>query len=78
MGESGAVTCTEGHQAANETRGTVTSAYHEVAGDVVLEFAVPKCLSVVCSLDDPSTGVSHECRDILSQGSCVAPLPSGV
>ena len=34
-----------------------------------------KCLSVVCSLGDPSTGVSHECHDILSQGSCVTPRP---
>ena len=49
--------------------------YHQVAGDVVLEAGGPKCLSVVCSLGDPSTGVSHECRDILSQGSCVAPRP---
>ena len=30
---------------------------------------------MVCSLDDPSTGVSHERPDILSQGSCVAPRP---
>ena len=57
MGESCAVTCAEGYPAANETGGTLTCAYDEVAGDVVLEVAVPKCLSVVCSLDDPSTGV---------------------
>ena len=72
-----AVTCAEGYQAANETGGTLTCAYDEVAGDVVLEVAVPKCLSVVSSLDDPSTGVSHECRDILYQGSCVATRPEG-
>ena len=30
---------------------------------------------MLCFLDDPSTGVSHECHDILSQGSCVAPRP---
>ena len=72
MGESCAVTCAEGHQAANGTSGTLTCAYDEVAGDVVLE---AKCLSVVCSLGDPSTGVSHECRDIPYQGSCVAPRP---
>ena len=71
MGESYAVTCAEGYQAANETGGILTCAYDEVAGDVVLEVAVPECLSVVCSLDDPSTGVSHECRDIPYQGSCV-------
>ena len=35
----------------------------EVAGDVVLQVEGPKCLLVVCWLDDPSTGVSHECRD---------------
>ena len=75
MGESCAVTCAEGYQAANGTRGTLTCAYDEVAGHVVLEVAVPKCLSVVCSLDDPSTGVTHECHDILSQGSCVALSP---
>ena len=44
--------------------------YEEVAGDVVLEVAVTKGLSIVRSLDVPSTGVRHECRDILSQGSC--------
>ena len=64
MGESCAVTCAEGYQAANETGGTLTC-------------AVWKCLSVVCSLDEPSTGVSHECRDILYQGSCVATRPEG-
>ena len=37
---------------------------------MVLEVAVPKCLPVVCSLDDRSKGVRHERRDILSQGSC--------
>ena len=58
VGESCAVTCAEEYHAANETSGTLTCAY-EVAGDVVLEVAVPKWLSVVCSLDDPSTGVSH-------------------
>ena len=44
--------------------------YEEVAGDVVLEVAVTKGLSIVRSLDVPSTSVRHECRDILSQGSC--------
>ena len=70
MGESSAVTCAEEYQAVNETSGTLTCAYDEVVGDVVLEVAVPKCLPVVCSLDDPSKGVRHERRDILSQGSC--------
>ena len=55
----------------------MTCAHDEVAGDVVLEVAAPKCLSVVCSLDDPSTGVSHECRDILYQGSSVATCTEG-
>ena len=72
VGESCAVTYVEGCQAANETSGTLTCMYNEVGGDVVLEVEGPKCLLVVCSLDDPSTGVSHECRDILYQGSCVA------
>ena len=76
MGESCAATCVEGYQAPNETSGTLTCAYDEVAGDVVLEVAVPKCLSVVCSLDDPSI-VSHECRDIPYQGSCVAICTEG-
>ena len=58
------VTFAEEYHAANETSGTLTCAYDEVAGDVVLEVAVPKCLPVACSLDDPSTGVSHECRNI--------------
>ena len=58
MGESCAVTCVEGYQAANETSGTLTCVYEEIAGDVVLEVAVTK------------TGVCHERRDILSQGSC--------
>ena len=49
--------------------------YNEVAGDVVLEVGGQKCLSVICALDDPSTGVSNGCHDILSQGSCVAPRP---
>ena len=75
MGESCAVTYEEGCQAANETSGILTCVYNEVAGDVVLEVGGQKCLSVVCSLDDPSTGVSHKCHDILSQGSCVAPRP---
>ena len=44
---------------------------------MVLEVAVPKCLLVVCSLDDPSTCVSHECRDIPYQGSCVAICTEG-
>ena len=70
MGESCAVTCTEAYQAANETSGTLMWAYDEVAGGVVLVVAVPKCLSVVCSLDDPSTGVRHEFRDFSYQGSC--------
>ena len=77
MRESCAVTCAEGYQAANETSGTLTCAYDEVAGDVVLEVAVPKCLSVVCSLGDPSTGVGHECRNIPCQGSCVATCTEG-
>ena len=42
----------------------------------ILEVEVPKCLSVVCSLDDPSTGVSHEGHDLPSQGSCVARRPA--
>ena len=44
----------------------------EVAGDVVLERAVPKCLSIVCLLDDPSTGDRHEGRDVgvFQQLSC--------
>ena len=75
MGESCAVTCAvtcaEGYQAANDIGGTLTCAYDEVAGDVVLEVAVSKRWSVVCSLDDPSTGVRHECRVISYQGSCV-------
>ena len=37
MGESCAVTYVEGCQAANETSGTLTCVYNEVAGDVVLE-----------------------------------------
>ena len=48
-----------------------------VAGDVVLEVAVTKCLSVVCSLDDPSTGVRHEFRDLSYQGSCVVICKEG-
>ena len=63
------MTGVEGYQAADETSGTTTCACDEVAGDVVLEVAVTKGLSIVCSLDDPSTGVSHNRRDILSQGS---------
>ena len=63
MGESCAVTCAEGYQAVNETSGTLMWAYDEVAGDVVLEVAVSKRLSVVCSLDDPSTHVRHASRD---------------
>ena len=70
MGESCAATCVEGYQAATETSGTLTCVYKEVAGDVVLEVAGTKGLSIVCSLDDPSTGVRHEHCDILSQGSC--------
>ena len=65
------------YQAATETSDTLMCAYDEVARDVVLEVAVPKCLSVVCSLDDPSTGVSHECRDIPYQGRCVATCTEG-
>ena len=68
--ESCAVTCVEGYQTANEISGTLTCAYEEVAGDVVLEVAVTKGVSVVCSLDDPSTAVRHERRAILPQGSC--------
>ena len=64
-----------GRFAQRVTSGILTCAYNEVAGDVVLEAAVPTCWSVVCSLDDPSTGVRHECRDILSQGSRVALRP---
>ena len=55
--------------------GSLMCVYTEVAGDVVLEVGGPKCLSVVCSLNGPSTGISHECPDTLSQGSCVAPRP---
>ena len=54
MGLSCAVTCTEGCQAANETSGTLVWVYDEVAGDVVLEVAVPKWLSAACSIDDPA------------------------
>ena len=64
------MTCVEGYQTANEISGTLTCAYEEVAGDVVLEVAVTKGVSVVCSLDDPSTAVRHERRAILPQGSC--------
>ena len=71
------MTCTEGYQAANETSGTLKCAHDEVAGDVVLEVAGPKCLSVVCSLDDLSRGVSHECRDFPYHGSCVATCTEG-
>ena len=70
------MTCVEGYQTANEISGTLTCAYEEVAGDVVLEVAVTKGVSVVCSLDDPSTAVRHERRAILSQGSC-GPLAQG-
>ena len=44
MGESCAVTCTEGYQAANGTSGTWTCTYNEVAGDVVLEACGTKVL----------------------------------
>ena len=67
----------KGAKRRTKTSGTLTCAYDAVAGDVVLEVPVPKCLSVVCSLDDPSTGVSHECRDIPCQGSCVATCTEG-
>ena len=77
MGESCAVTCVEGYQAANETSGILTCLYEEVAGDVDLEVAVSKGLSVVCSLDDLSTGVHHERPDILSQGSWRTPCTEG-
>ena len=73
MGESCSVTHVEGCQAANETSGTLTCVYNEVACDVVLEVERQKCLPVVCSLDDPSTGVSHKCRNIPYQGSCMLP-----
>ena len=66
-GESCAVTCVEGYQAANETSGTLTCVYEEVAGDVVLEVAGTKGLSIVCSLDDPSTGVRHERHPVSGQ-----------
>ena len=59
-----------------ETRGTLTCAYDEVAGDVGsggLRYQ-SACRSFV-RLMDPSTGVTHECHDILSQGSCVALRP---
>ena len=73
MGESSAVTCVEGCQAASETSGILTCVHTE--GHVFLEVGGQKCLSVVCSPDDPSTGGSHECHDILCQGSCVARRP---
>ena len=77
MGESCAVTCAEGYQTVNETGGTLTRTDDEVAGEEVLEVAVPKCLSIVCSHDDPSTGVRHEGRDKLYQGSCGATCTEG-
>ena len=71
-GESCAVTCAEEYQAANEIRGPLTCKCDEAAGDAVLEAAVSKRLSVVCSLDDPATGVRHECRDLSCEGSSEA------
>ena len=71
------MTCAEGHRAANETSGTLKCVYDEVAGDVVLKGAVPKCWSVVCSPDDPSTGVRHECRDLSYKGSCMVTCKEG-
>ena len=76
-GESCAVTCAEECQAANEISGTLTCACDEAAGDVALEVAVSKRLLVVCSLDDPSTGVRHECRDFSYKGSCGATCKEG-
>ena len=61
MGESCAVTYVEGCQAANETSGTLTCVYSEVAGDVVLEVVGQKCMSVVCSLGNISA-TSLRCR----------------
>ena len=75
--ESCDVTCAEGYWAANETSGALTCTDDEVAGDVVLEVAVPKCLSIVCLLGNPSTGVRHRCRDFSFKCSCGAPCKEG-
>ena len=77
MGESCALMCAEEYEAANEISGTLTCECDEVAGDVVLEVAVSKRLSVVCSLDDLSTGFRHECRGISYQVSCVVTCQKG-
>ena len=70
------MTCAEGCQAANETSGLWTCAYKKGAGEVVLEMEEPKCSSVAGSLDDPSTGVSHDGYDIPSQNGWAVFRPS--
>ena len=76
-GESCAVTCAEGYRAANESSGTLKCAYDKVARDAVLKGAVPECLSVGCSRDDPLAGVRHEFRDLSYPGSCVVTCKEG-
>ena len=65
MGESCAVTYVEGCQAANETSGTSTCAHNDVAGDVVLEAAVPKCRSVVCQRVSVTSAVTSCLRAVV-------------
>ena len=57
-----------GNRAANETSSTLKCAYDEVAGDMVLQGAVLECLSVVCSLDDPSTSYQGSCMVTCQEG----------
>ena len=71
-----AETFVEGCQAATEISGIWTCAYKKVAGEVVMEVGVPKCLTVAGSLDDPPTGVSHHGSDLPSQNGCAALRPS--
>ena len=77
MGKNFVVTCAEGNRTVNETRSILTWEYQEVAGNVVLEVAESKCLSVVCSLDDQSTAVHHECWDIWYLGSWLVTCSQG-
>ena len=37
----------------------------------------PQGMSVVYSLEDPSTGVRHVCRDLSHEGSCVVTCKEG-
>ena len=78
IGKSCAVTYVEGCQAAKETSGIWTCAYEIVAGEMVLEVEAPKCLSVVCSLDDPSTGVGHTMAMTSRLKTVVRPLAQRV